>query len=362
MGVLLSRRVPTITWTQQSNPADVPHLMHFTNLLYDPVSQRIISYLVPNDGANIYASSMHTYDPSANEWEYLGGSASVGNTCSAPGSPSPWPGNRHPVGNFAIDTLRNRLWLANGVCANNDRDDFWYYALNADPTANTWTLVDEEGTLDLPTYSLMVYVDTYDLLFVFGMHGNGNGQSYIYAPSASVNANQIAAGATSAQTWISTAGPGAAPSLPAYNRAWLNSMFWDAAFGKVVLFTKDETTGAREIWLYDVLTQTWSKRSAAVNQPSDTASLSTGDKDHVRITAGRYAGEYYFHRSTRTLNCDGAATGFLYNVATNTYRAVEMLGTPPRCAVHLGFAHNSQHVVGWSGASGDPVVSVGVWS
>jgi hypothetical protein len=351
--------LPTVTWTEQSLPVDTPSLMYFTNLLYDSVSGRILAPLNPHDASNIYASAMHSYTTSGNDWTYLGGSTSAGNNCAASGSPSPWPGNRHPVAHFAIDTFRHRLWYADGVCANNERNDFWFYALNSDPTTNTWTKVSDEGTVDLPVYGLMVYATAYDVLVSFGMTAGGSGELWVYCPAAILSGDQTSAGCSAAQTWTRLLGPAVEPTLPDYNRAWLNSMFWDSTLNKVVIFTKQETGGARAIWFYDVLTKSISKRTGTQNTPSDSASLSTGAKDHVLITSGSYAGQYLFHRTTRDLSCVGSTTDFLYNSSTEKYTQIPSSGGGPTCAAHLAWDATAGKIVAWSRSASN---AASVWT
>jgi hypothetical protein len=246
------------------------------------------------------------------------------------------------------------MLFGSGVCQNNDRNDLWSYNL----ITHVWTQLAAENTLTQPTYNLMVYVPVYDLYVMFGMHGNGNGQTYVYCPSASLSGNQTTAGCSSPQTLSSTVGPGLGGTLPTYNRNWNNAMFWDPVINKVILFSKDEDSGAREVLLYDVLAKTWTVRNT-IGTPTDAASLSTGDKDTVRITSGPFAGKYLFLLTTRTLACNGASAAYIYDPVADSYTAITLNGGP-KCAVHLAWDSSVNRLFSWSGASSDPVIHTGV--
>ncbi len=348
----------TITWVEQTNPSDVPHLMYFTDLKYNPVSEKVIGYLVRGAGSSIYASSIHEYETNANDWTDKGGSTPAGNDCSshASASPLPWPGNRHPVGQMAIDTTRNKLHLMGGVCqgaVGSGWRDHWTYDL----TTYTWTQLSAIETLSVPNvWSNMVYSAALDMIALFG-----DSQTWVYCPSATVNSTQIAAGCTTAQTWYQTTNIPVGFPGSQWTSGHKNSFFDDPTIGQAVFFAKAEFAGDREVWTYDYATKLFSERTGTTGIPTGAASTTAGDKDHVRVTTGPYAGTYLFHWTLPTSgsDCSGATADYLYNYATNAYTQITTNGTGPYCAVHLVWDEAAGKIVSWGKKTGSS--EPGIW-
>ncbi len=354
------RPMSRVTWTLQANPPDAPVQMFFTSMVYDALSQRVLGYFVPAGASSIYATSFHSYTTLGNDWQLLGGSAPLGANCLShlTATPQPWPGNRHPVQQFAIDTKRNMLHLVGGVCANVERQDHWRYTLNANPMLNAWTQLAAEHTLTtMPSlWGHLVYSADDDLFVHHNAFGTNVGETWVYCPSASVSSAQMAAGCASAQTWYRTV-PGTGVQ-PVYNHGHVNTMVYDPFIRKVILFVKDENSGTRQVWLYDIATKAWTQRPTPAGQPADMASSSAGDKDHVLITSGPLAGRYLFHLTTRN-NCNGPTSDYLYNATTNTYTTIATMGVGPGCADHLVWDVSAGRVVAWAAnGSGSGLISV----
>jgi hypothetical protein len=103
----------TIRWAQKTPSAPRPKAIGYVEARYDPVSKTVLHYGIPQGG--IYSTTMWSWNPSAGTWGY--GAAenynSSGNSCTLD-KPN-LPGDRHPYGQTAIDTRRNRLWMMGGV-------------------------------------------------------------------------------------------------------------------------------------------------------------------------------------------------------------------------------------------------------
>jgi hypothetical protein len=103
----------SVQWTEQNTPNQVPHFVGWVSLLSDPVSHNVLMYLAPPDAHTIYSSDMYAYNPTANSFVHMLGTGTLSENCT-PDLPN-MPGERHPVGQMAIDTKRNVLWMYGGA-------------------------------------------------------------------------------------------------------------------------------------------------------------------------------------------------------------------------------------------------------
>lgn len=335
--------------------------MNYTSGQYDPVSRRLLWWVNPNGSSDIYGTAIHAYGAAdVDRWLMIGGSSGVGNSCTShlSASPLPWPGNRHVCGNWMIDRSRHVGVLVNGVCATNERADEYHYALNLDPLDNTWTEINEEGSVSLPIYGWLVHDTVRDLYIAGGMQGGGGGEVWVKAPTATVNATQIACGALTAQTWYRTVASGDSPQPTGnqYNDGAFNTASFDPAISKVRLFSnRSQTSGGREHWLYDPPTQAWSDDTAnVIGMPSYNTPQTTGYKDTVRIASGPYARPslYLHHKDNRAGDCTGSGQTYLFNGMTNTYTPLAMTGTGPQCGTQLAWDELNHLPVTFSGKPG----------
>lgn len=112
----------TATWSLQTLPTNRPDYVGWNELILDPYSGKLIIYTTPKTSSTIYGSAFWTYDPAASlesRWAKIpGGYDTVVNTCTFD-SPT-HPGDRHPYGHFAVDTIGGYLWMgingANQTC------------------------------------------------------------------------------------------------------------------------------------------------------------------------------------------------------------------------------------------------------
>jgi hypothetical protein len=103
-----------VSWAKQPAPAGMPGWNAWLVLPYDPVSGQTMFWT--NDSAGIYANRMRFYNAATNAFTAIAGTGSKGNAC--PGDVPNLPGDRHPVGQMAVDTKRNVLWIFGGVNQN----------------------------------------------------------------------------------------------------------------------------------------------------------------------------------------------------------------------------------------------------
>jgi hypothetical protein len=331
--------VPTIAWTSVTQLGDVPNWASQNRFSYDAVSGQIIAYVIQGTSSSIYATDKYAYRTSTRTWTRLGGTGSPAHSCASypsstvggwnDGSASdvqPWPSDRHPDGQNAVDTSRNVEWQHSGLACNNASNDLWKYSLNADSTTNTWT---EVTPANLPTVEIggsLVYIPTHDVLLLHGANSGGTAQTWVYCPSASPTAAQLAAGCTVANTWVKTYDAGGT-GLPPWPRN-TNALF-DTVTGKVYHFGWDGpggTTADTTVYAYDIESKTWTNQAPA-NAPTNTAG--TGVEWLISyLPSGTWAGQFLYHRTTHT-NVSGSAADFAYNPVENTWTAVSATGTGP---------------------------------
>jgi len=349
-----SAAAPTVVWSLQSNSGDIPGWTGYTSLLYDPVSRRVLSYLIPNTSTSIYSTDLFAYDSGSGAWTRLGGTQSPSNLCnngsaatSANGSPlSPWPPDRHPVQQMAIDTQRNRLWLFSGVCQGNIEDDLWFYALNANPTANRWTKV-TLSTVPSMVSGGLIYSPDDDVLVLSGPQAVSSAhETWVYCPSSTLSARQSAAGCSGPNTWTKIGS-----TQPTSGLASLPNTRYDTVRHKLVQFH----AGAREVWEYDIPSQTWTNRHPS-GLPTETDQCCP-EQAVAYLTTGSLAGKFIYHQTSHTPG-RAFAKDYLYDPAANAFTALDSTGGGPQKLVYLTWDAGRNAIVAWSYVDG---VASDVW-
>jgi hypothetical protein len=312
-----------ITWTSQSTPGDAPGANGWSTMFFDTVSSKIWAFLIPSTTSNIWSMEVNYYEAAANDWTRRGGGAQAVGVCSSnPDGTSdvtPWPGNRHPYQNMALDTSRNKLHLVGGVCSGTDPDDHWTY----DMTAQTWTQVSSNVATTLYVDNNMVYDPDTDALIYWGQNTGFNHRTWIYCLGSSVTGPQTTAGCSAVNTWTELTVTGA----PTYNNGAYNVSYYDTARNSILAFTQNSAGTQRELWEYTVATKTWANRSPTSNPTGATPS--TGESQVAYITSGAFAGYYIYHRGTT-----GPQVTYLYDPATNAYTSLQS-GSGPAASAYL---------------------------
>ena len=103
-----------VTWELQSLPMTHPAFSGYLKLVDDPVSGNVFLCGEPQASTSIYCTSDWYYAPGSNAWTNGNhGYNSNADACTADKSNK--PGDRHPLGQMTVDTLRSVLWMAGGL-------------------------------------------------------------------------------------------------------------------------------------------------------------------------------------------------------------------------------------------------------
>ena len=142
--------VMTVYWEKVQTTAaggQFPAWTSYMKPVYDPTSATTLWYNARSTSSIIYSTDIFSYKAGFRTWTRLGGTGSAIATCGTGSTATdiggnsilPWPSDRHPIEQFTIDTTRQRLYMAGGVCSGQTPNDTWFYSLNPDPRANRWT-------------------------------------------------------------------------------------------------------------------------------------------------------------------------------------------------------------------------------
>jgi hypothetical protein len=329
----------TLTWTEKTIPSvsTQPAFNSFTSLHVDSVTDEVIAWLIDQSTiGSIYSKTFFGYDVIGDTFTRRSGTPH-GETDGADADVQPHPGDRHPVQMMAVDTTRDRWYLQGGVFANVDRDDFWY----CDLTTETWTNVG--GTQ--PTIGRnggMAYSPTLDLLFLTGDHSPSNiWEAWVYAPSASLSANQTSAGCTAAQTWSEITPTG----MPFAEYSQYPIVFWDAVLETFLVFgvvDNGDAYGFAKVWSVDLLAQTWTDITPA-SMPSEVAGQSP-EQAIFQVSTGPFAGGYVYQQTAHDSNTGGSAA-FFYSPVHGTVTSISVVGTGPERLCYGVFHPSTQKLV-----------------
>jgi hypothetical protein len=347
--------VSSIAWTLQSQTTGWPGYNGYLELVYDGESQRTLLYGVPDGSSSIYSSNVYAYNALLNTFTDLGGNDSMANDCTD--TAPTHPGNRHPYGQLAVDTLRNRLWLWAGVCSGTNRTDLWYLTLNSDPLLNTWTKV-TPSTLPTPRNAAsMVYSPDDDVIFLFGTDAGAQTHcNWVYCPSASRSAAQIAAGCAAAEDWteVSVVG-GAQPAGVQYPR-----LMYDTANDRVVCYGGMTGGGTvqNETWSYHIPSQTWTEKALSTTTP--TLYTGPGSPATFAMVFVPSIGKFLYHQTHGT----GSPRDWLYNPVADTWQVIDSTGSGPTVDTVAAFDPTQGRIVTFSrnAGSGEPDIWHGVVS
>jgi hypothetical protein len=105
----------TITWSQKTLSSPKPKGSGWDELRYDHVSGRVFHYGTPESSNGIYSTTPWAWNVSTDTWGYAAAVRydSTSNQCTL--DKANVPGDRHPYGHMAMDTLRDRMWMVAGV-------------------------------------------------------------------------------------------------------------------------------------------------------------------------------------------------------------------------------------------------------
>ena len=72
-------------------------------------------YSVPAESTSIYSTQLFFYNSANNTFSTFASPLGSSMVDSCPANTPTWPSDRHPYGQLAIDTNRNRLWMYGGA-------------------------------------------------------------------------------------------------------------------------------------------------------------------------------------------------------------------------------------------------------
>jgi hypothetical protein len=347
MGILIGRRLPQLAWSVQVYSGTLPHMVYQQRPNYDMLSASVLAYLTRAAGSGIYSTDYFALKSATRVSTRIGGTGSTGHSCalypsSTPngwndGSASdkqPWPSDRHPEFQNAIDTSRNHLYQFSSLACNSTEDDTLRMELNADPTENTWTPLSPATTPNTVHSSAMCYHAAHDVLVLHGRSGGGVGfpQTWFFAPDPEGNglsALQIAAGCSTPEDWIRVYNQTESmiPSLTLHN-----NLHDDPRTGKILMFGVYDESGpfTTEVWAFDPVLHTWTNLNPA-NAPSNLQSGTANSEFLVtRITSGRWSGFFHFHRTSHASEGDTSQIAdYLYDSVANRFYPLNTTGTGP---------------------------------
>jgi hypothetical protein len=333
---------PSLTWSTMSTSGDVPNPLNQVKHHYDPVSGRVLAYLMRSTGSGIYSTDIFALASNTGVFTRIGGTGSPSHACTnypadTPGGVDdgsgsdlqPWLSDRHPDHRSAL--MGGFYWQSGGLVCGDIPNDVLKMALNADPTDNTTAKLTPATDDAHDTNSSMAADPTHDVLLLFGTRGSGATISVkAYCPTASsLSAPQSAAGCTQANTWADEVYADATATSPPRNSIVNADVFYDATLDKILIFKNLDESGtwSNTVWEYDVESKTMTNQNptgAPSNQSSTMLESLT-----VPITGGRWKGKYLYVRTSHRNSNDGQSGVWIYDPVARSFTQLSTSGTGP---------------------------------
>jgi hypothetical protein len=378
---------PTITWTQptiNAGSAIQPGSVGYTKLVDDPVSGCVMYWTARSGTSIIYSTDMFAFCVTPSTYTHLGGSGSDqapsgGHDPDINGSRSsvsPWPGDRHPIGNMVYDSIRNRIWIMGGVtsCSPTCQDaayseggdgggysyfDLWYYSLNATPTSNTWTRecgtvepANGDGVSDTCTgganvpysHGGIAFDPTRDIIFAFGANPTAFWQTMVYCPgTGSPSTAQSNAGCAAKQQWYDLTPTNEPTSTGAGDYVQWPNPFYDSNVDRMISFNSGGW-GLRKVYEYNSETKTFTNLAPS-GMPTETEEAASSEWNMAQILDGPYEGLYIYQQTSHLNGTDSAAT-YAYDRHLNTVVLLTDVGDGPSRIAYITWNRDSQKIVG----------------
>lgn len=103
----------SVTWSLKSVSTGAPNFVGYLQIVPDPISHQTIYYGSVPSSTGIYSTDLYWYNGASNAWTHLSGTGSLTDLC--PADTATQPGDRHPYGQQAVDTVRNWFWISGGA-------------------------------------------------------------------------------------------------------------------------------------------------------------------------------------------------------------------------------------------------------
>jgi len=265
----------------------------------------ILSTSTGSGSFDIYSSRLHEFNPSNFVDTLLTDNGQTGSGPCVQGTLF-LPGSRHPVGQLWFDSIRNRLWIMEGVCSSVIPADMYYYQF----PAGGWTRV---FPVHIPILrgagafnnASVVHDPLHDVFFLFGYDGSANRQAEQVYCDTSVNPSpglltdtQKARGCQFPDDWtditaqITGADCGLGHLPCGY---YYPSMAYSPVLDKVLMYggSKGSLYPQTTMWTYDLLAKRWTLLS------SGGPALDSANAEHIRIpyALNTISNKFYYHKT-----------------------------------------------------------------
>jgi hypothetical protein len=305
-----------ITWTKLRGTAGLPPYNGWFTWPYNPATHEIQHYGAGPGANTIYSTALMRFRPAANTFSYVVGTSATANACT-PDTATVF-GERHPMGQMAVDSKRGVFWImggVDGVCQapsgpdSNPRQDMYSVDLTSNYVQRyfppTWPKANNYGS--------MVYDIDRDLIRLFGNDlGATTHQNWIYCPNnnGALIPQQTAAGCTRVDDWIEVF-PTTQPSAN-----WFGAMFYDRITKQVYYFGGSGPSGM-ETKVWTITTGAWQQKTSMPAVDSSTWFQQVAYKGSD--------GTFFYHQSTGS----GAPRDFQYFPQSNAWVALTASGGGP---------------------------------
>jgi hypothetical protein len=262
-----------------------------------------------------------------------------------------WPRDRHPLGQMALDTNRNRLYVyggANQGCVSligHHPLDTWYLSLNADPSTDTWHSVSTAGSPNPDMVGTAAHDPVNDVIVHLG--GSGFNLTWVFCPTTSgtLTQAQTDSGCTQADHWTDlTSSLTPQPS----GRYW-PSMVYSPEIHKIIVYGgwelyDNSSSFDTRIWTYDVRTKTWTALTPTGTVPPAPATYHDGEYPAITYDSARHKILYHYF--------DSPAHDYAYDPVANSWEQLTTSGTWTGSAVQHTIQYDpvTDRVIGMDGA------------
>jgi hypothetical protein len=244
------------------------------------------------------------------------------------------------VGQFTVDTKRNLLWLYGGVCAEQNRQDTYYLALNANPLNDTWTKVPANTTPLANNDAAMVYDPDDDVVFAWGYdNAFGSHDHWVYCrtaenPTPGVPTQvQAAAGCVVPDDWNEVL-----PAVGIQPPGWsFPALAYDTVTKKVIQFGGGTISQYyNQTWAYDIPTQTWTRKALNTTPPPVYSGAGPGLPGMAYNTRTH---KILFHQTGNT----GAPADWQYDPVADTWERLSSSGSGPATPADVPLAYDAKN-------------------
>lgn len=332
-----------VIWNQPPTTSGWPAGAAWLTLPYDPVSGQAILYGNPVGASNPYSSDVFFYNSATNVWTHLGGTGGKGPSCT-PDTPTQ-PGERYPMGQMAVDTKRNLLWIyggINGACRDNPRRDTYYLTLKPNPLDDVWYQVTTPHFPAAASSASMVYDPDDDVLFAYGYDGSAsNSNQWIYCRTAEnqtpgkPTSAQRAAGCIKGDDWNEINHGATHPPAVSFV-----GLAYEPVSHKVLVYGGASATHSNQTWTYDVPTHTWTQKcqNGCVPPPVDA--------DNIPFPALAYNSRTHkllLHQSSGS----GAPADWQYDPAADRWTKLASGGAAVTDNMVMAYDTAQDRLIGW---------------